>query len=144
MANAKNLRPPWKPGESGNPKGKPKGTLNLSTVVKDLMADPKLMDKIIKKKPDWWPKVKNKRAADITTIAMIASATGGDHRAYNALRKAGWGDKLDLRSGDRPIKQVAIFQMTVAPPAAPKRKQVKSTAVKAKKSIKSAEKKGKK
>jgi|GEM_PF-1957765 len=27
-----NLRPPWKPGESGNPQGRPKGRLNKTTI----------------------------------------------------------------------------------------------------------------
>ena len=29
--SARNLRPPWKKGQSGNPKGKAKGTLSLTT-----------------------------------------------------------------------------------------------------------------
>ena len=32
----KNLRPAWKPGESGNPSGKPKGALSLVTLMKKL------------------------------------------------------------------------------------------------------------
>ena len=29
-----NLRPPWKPGESGNPKGRPEGTISLTSMIK--------------------------------------------------------------------------------------------------------------
>jgi hypothetical protein len=32
-AKTKNLRPGWKPGQSGNPKGKPKGSRNRMTLV---------------------------------------------------------------------------------------------------------------
>lgn len=35
----KNLTP-WKPGQSGNPAGKPKGAKNNSTVVKKILAAP--------------------------------------------------------------------------------------------------------
>ena len=37
MANEENLRPAWKPGESGNPNGRPKGSKNRSTIAKRLL-----------------------------------------------------------------------------------------------------------
>lgn len=38
MAREDNLRPiPWKPGQSGNPKGKPKGTISISTHLKKFL-----------------------------------------------------------------------------------------------------------
>jgi len=33
-----NLNPPWKPGQSGNPSGRPKGTRHLAGYVLELMA----------------------------------------------------------------------------------------------------------
>lgn len=38
MANESNLRP-WKPGQSGNPAGKPKGTKHLSTWMQEMLED---------------------------------------------------------------------------------------------------------
>lgn len=38
MAREDNLRPvSWKPGQSGNPKGKPKGTKSISTFLRKLL-----------------------------------------------------------------------------------------------------------
>jgi len=37
MANNENLTP-WKPGQSGNPKGKPKGILDTKTYLKRFLA----------------------------------------------------------------------------------------------------------
>lgn len=34
-----NLRPPWKKGESGNPKGRPKGMVELDARVRALLAE---------------------------------------------------------------------------------------------------------
>ena len=36
MSNQNNLKP-WKPGQSGNPSGKPKGTNHLSTWIRELI-----------------------------------------------------------------------------------------------------------
>ena len=35
----KNLKAPWKKGQSGNPKGKKKGTKNISTYLKELLEN---------------------------------------------------------------------------------------------------------
>lgn len=37
MANSENLREPWKPGESGNPQGKQRGTKNFTTLVREAL-----------------------------------------------------------------------------------------------------------
>ncbi len=37
MANEQNLRPSWPKGVSGNPKGKPKGPRNRSTIIREML-----------------------------------------------------------------------------------------------------------
>lgn len=34
-----NLRTPWQPGQSGNPAGRPKGSVSLLTLLKDKLAE---------------------------------------------------------------------------------------------------------
>lgn len=34
-----NLKPPWQPGEVTNPKGRPKGSLNLRTILEELFEE---------------------------------------------------------------------------------------------------------
>lgn len=39
MRNTAGLRPPWQPGESGNPGGRPKGAGSLAALVRQLTQD---------------------------------------------------------------------------------------------------------
>jgi len=93
MGNTENLKS-WKPGQSGNPKGRPKGVKNWSTVVQQLLADENLMDKISKSKPSYWDSLPTKNAANAIVVAMIIEALKGKKEAAEWLRKAGFGDKL--------------------------------------------------
>ena len=84
----------WKPGQSGNPKGKPKGTIHLSTYIQDMLTDPnfelKLKDgTILKEMP-----IK----AIIKTA--VAKSVSGDTRAMEWLAKHGYGEKLNLEVTD--------------------------------------------
>jgi len=84
----------FKPGESGNPKGKPKGTKNLSTIIRELENEDY----------DWsLIPIKNKEAAQkfgapwkAIVATALAKAYSGDIKAAEWLRKAGYGDKLTL------------------------------------------------
>ena len=52
MANPENLLPAWEKGQTGNPNGRPKGRLNLSTILAQRLAEGdnsvKLIDRLIK------------------------------------------------------------------------------------------------
>lgn len=88
------------PGKSGNPKGKPKGIKSWSTLVQELLDDSKLADKLLSKKPGWWDQLPGKNAGHAIIVAMMISAMGGDVKAATWLRRTGYGDKLELGSGD--------------------------------------------
>lgn len=93
MANESNLKP-FKKGQSGNPKGRPKGVKNLSTVIQNILADEKLVDKVIKQKPSYWKEMPDQNAANAIVMAMAIAAMQGDHKAAAWIAKYGFGDKL--------------------------------------------------
>ena len=84
----------WKPGQSGNPRGKPKGTKHLSTYIQEALTDKnfelKLKDgTILKEMP-----IK----AIIKTA--VAKSVSGDTRAMEWLAKHGYGEKINLQVND--------------------------------------------
>lgn len=85
---------PFTPGKSGNPKGRPKGVKNWSTVVQQLLADENLIDKVVTKKPTYWENLPTKNAANAIIVAMMIQAMSGKKDAAEWLRKTGFGDKL--------------------------------------------------
>jgi hypothetical protein len=95
MANEQNLTS-YKKGQSGNPKGKPKGTLNRSTIAKkwlEVLSQEELEDGVVK-----W--LSNEEAI---TLALIQKARKGDVNAYKALMDSAYGtakDTVDINSNE--------------------------------------------
>lgn len=91
MANIQNLKP-WKPGESGNPAGKPKGTKHLSKWIQEALEDDgfesRLTDGTLLK------------GMPIKAIlnTLILKSLDGDLKAIDILAKYGYGSKIDLTS----------------------------------------------
>lgn len=105
---------PFKPGQSGNPAGKLKGTKNLATIIEELENE------------DFgdWAKIPIKEKATAMAIGSpwraivytaIAKAYGGDTHAAEWLRKSGYGDKLDLTSKGQRLKQVPVVVSEIKP-----------------------------
>lgn len=67
----------WKPGRSGNPKGRPKGSRNFKTDVKDTLKEPVRLTKNGK------PKTVSTQAA--TLMRLREKALQGDQRALDRL-----------------------------------------------------------
>jgi hypothetical protein len=102
MANPENIIPPKK-GEVRNPKGKPKGTLNRSTLLKKWLAVQ--MDI---KRPDTGDKEKM-QLFDAITLAVIQKALKGDINAYKEIMDSIHGkvtDKVDHTTKGESIKPV--------------------------------------
>lgn len=87
----------FKKGESGNPNGRPKGSLNRSTIVKRWLSA--LEDA---KNPITGDEQKMSQE-DIITLALIKKARKGDTAAYKALMDSGYGAP----------KQESIIEQTV-------------------------------
>lgn len=125
-----NIKPPKK-GEVRNPKGKPKGTLDFRKRVKKMLADPGLAAAVLKNRPAWWQALEQKDFASAMTVAMMIKAAGGDPQAFNALIKAGYGDKLDLVSDNERIQATPLILSVVKP------REVKVIEARAKRNAKS-------
>lgn len=95
----------WKPGQSGNPKGKPKGTKHLSTYIQEALTDEnfelKLKDgSIMKEMP-----IK----AIIKTA--VAKSVSGDTRAMEWLAKHGYGNLVRIEIDDPLDKILGKFEI---------------------------------
>lgn len=94
----------WKPGQSGNPAGLPKGTKQLSTWIQELMNDEEFEFIILSGRG----KGKNSRSqlsykgAPIKAIIGVAihKAIKGDQKWAEWLAKHGYGSKIILGAED--------------------------------------------
>ena len=82
MPNPENLRPkaPWKPGQSGNPAGKPRGTKNLSTILRELL-ERKLDGPVT----PFTPKGGKVSVNTMVAIKLIQKALKGDNRSISEV-----------------------------------------------------------
>ena len=91
----------FKPGQSGNPNGKPKGTKHISTWINEMLNDEKFTAMI----RDGY-ELKEYKGAPVKAIvgAQIALAVNGDKQAADLLFKHGAPAKLLLGNDpDNPL-----------------------------------------
>lgn len=87
MANEENLIP-YKKGQSGNPKGRPVGSKNRSTIAKKwLSVEQDLKNPLTGEK-------ENMSQEDLMTLALIKKAREGDTQAYQKLLDSAYGAPL--------------------------------------------------
>jgi len=103
MPNPENIRPP-KPGEVRNPKGKPPGTKNRSTILK------KWIEVATKLKNPVTGKDEFGTVEDKLTLALIARALTGDVQAIKEINDTLYGkltEKSEVNTtGDIVIKLI--------------------------------------
>lgn len=92
-----NLIPPVK-GEVRNPKGKPKGTKHLSTIIQEL-ANNIDWDKTTLKNKDELKQKYGKNGFKAVAYVALTKAMTGDTRAMEWLAKHGYGTNIDITSG---------------------------------------------
>lgn len=87
MPNPENLRPAKK-GEVRNPKGKPKGTRNRSTIAREWLEVSQFITNPITGEKE------KLEQQDIMTLGIIKKAREGDVNAYKALMDSAYGQPL--------------------------------------------------
>jgi len=98
MANEDNIKKhEFKKGQSGNPKGRPKGSLNRSTIAR------RWLEATRKGKNPLTGKDEVLTQEDVITLALIRKAIDGDVSAYKALMDSGYGtakDTIDINTNE--------------------------------------------
>lgn len=107
---------PFQPGQSGNPAGRPKGSVDIMTRVQRLLegdADlPKALKEVIAARCG-----DDKKALDAIFISLLLEALQGDAKAAKELLDRGYGkvaDKLEGGDPDKPIHHTFAWE----PPSA--------------------------
>ncbi len=87
MTATQNLKP-YKPGQSGNPNGRPKGVPNRKTILKYMLLEADIDDLgLVAKKPAWLGRVKPKSVYEAMVAAQAIKSMHGDIFAFNSLNK---------------------------------------------------------
>ena len=84
MANEENLIP-YEKGQSGNPKGRPKGSKKRSTVAKRWLQVAQDLKNPISRE------IETMSQEDLMTLALIKKAREGDTQAYQKLLDSAYG-----------------------------------------------------
>lgn len=84
MANEENLRP-FEKGESGNPNGRPKGSRNRSTIIRELL------EALFNGKDPLTGEERQDNYESVISRSMIKKAMDGDVSAYNAIMDSAYG-----------------------------------------------------
>lgn len=71
---------------------------NLDRIVRDILDDDSLVDKVIQNQPEYWGKLPSKNGGYIIATVMMVKAMGGDIKAAEWIRKTGFGDKVLLET----------------------------------------------
>lgn len=80
----------WKAGQSGNPKGKPRGTKHISKWIRDMLEDESFVLKL-----NDGTLIKGAPIKAIVSV-LIIKAANGDNKAFDLLAKYGYGTRLDM------------------------------------------------
>jgi hypothetical protein len=99
-----------KPGEVRNPTGRPRGSLDMATRIKRILGNEIDWDKIaINNVEDLKMRYGNSAVAEAMIWVQVTKALLGDTAAFNALRKAAYGDSVTLEP-DMPQNVVHIYK----------------------------------
>jgi hypothetical protein len=92
----------------------PKRPKNLDKIVRSILDDETLVDKVIANQPEYWSKLPAKNGGYIIATVMMVKAMGGDIKAAEWIRKTGFGDKVLLET-DNGFFSKSEFTIQVIP-----------------------------
>jgi hypothetical protein len=98
--------------------GRPKGSKNWSTVVRELLDDEELFEQLLdsmERKPAWLKTTNTKTLMQAITIAQSLKALSGSHFSAEWVRKTGFGDKIDITSNGETIKVEPVVISNIKP-----------------------------
>lgn len=87
---------------------------NLDRIVREILDDDTLVDKVIQNQPEYWQRLPSKNGAYIISTVMMVKAMGGDIKAAEWIRKTGFGDKVQLET-DNGFFAKSEFVIQVVP-----------------------------
>lgn len=79
---------------------KKKRPKNLDKIIREILDDDTLVDKVIQNQPDYWQRLPSKNGGYIISTVMMVKAMGGDIKAAEWIRKTGFGDKVTVEDSD--------------------------------------------
>jgi hypothetical protein len=91
---------------------------HLDRIIREILNDDDLVDKVIANQPEYWGRLPQKNGAYIIATVMMVKAMGGDIKAADWIRKTGYGDKVMLES-DNGFFQKSDFTIQVIPTKTP-------------------------
>jgi hypothetical protein len=97
----------FKPGQSGNPAGKPKGSRHLSTIIQELAEDIDWDKTTLKNKEELKAKYGKNGFKAVAYVALTKAMTG-DVQAMKWLAENGYGKHLDVTSGGDKLPTIII------------------------------------
>lgn len=87
---------------------------HLDRIVRDILDDETLVDKVISNQPEYWGKLPAKNGGYIIATVMMVKAMGGDIKAAEWIRKTGFGDRVMLET-DNGFFSKSEFTIQVIP-----------------------------
>lgn len=109
------IEPRWHKGESGNPKGRPKGAISRSTIARKVLAmAANYPDHIFEKLKEQYPAITKKTTIEeMMTIVMADKAIRkGSEHAYEKLLDSAFGKpkaEVDLTNAGEAFKPATVI-----------------------------------
>lgn len=95
----------FSPGESGNPNGRPKGSRNRSSIVKQWLEVEQKIKNPITGKDEFLEQ------QDLITLAILKKARDGDVNAYKELMDSAYGKLSQTLTHEGNPEQPVVFEL---------------------------------